>query len=165
MELVREGNVGSEAAVAADQRRILQPLDRLPDPFVVAGRHRPAPILAAAMTSWTPGRRPLIADVTSSLMPPPVRARGVRRCAGGLGGRSRWYWHPRADRPRMPPPRPPPRRRHGRGDAPRELARPAQSGAASPRPHPPPPAAPRSHRVARETSPAPWRAQNRRRGD
>src|SRR5262249_61155914 len=111
------------------------------------------------------GPRPLSRLVSSLCSPPPVRARRGEQFARGLGGRPRWFWHPLADRPRMPPPRPPPRRRNGRGCAPRELARPAQSGAASPRPHPPPPAARRSRRVARETSPPPWQAQNPRRGD
>src|SRR5262249_60899469 len=118
MELVREGNVGSEAAAAADQRRILQPPDRLPDPFVVAGRHRPAPLLAAAMTAWTPGRRPSMAGGAPPLLPPPVRARGGWPCARGRGGGGRREWDPPAGRPRGPPPRPPPPHRARGGGGP-----------------------------------------------
>ena len=48
MELMGKRNVGGETATPPDQGRILQPFDRLSDPFVVAARHRPAAILAAA---------------------------------------------------------------------------------------------------------------------
>ncbi len=48
MKLVRKGDVAGETSGPSDQRRVLQPLDRPPDPFPVAGRHRPALILAAA---------------------------------------------------------------------------------------------------------------------
>ena len=76
VQLVREGNVAGEAAAASDQRRVLQPLDRLPDPSgVAASAHRTALILPA-MTLWTPGRRSPMAG-TTALMPPPVRARGA----------------------------------------------------------------------------------------
>ena len=54
VELVREGNIAGIAAVAPDQRGILETRNRLPDPFVVAARHRRAPILmAAARTALT----------------------------------------------------------------------------------------------------------------
>ena len=62
VELMRKGNVGGEAAAAAHQRRVLQPLDRLPDPLVVAGGHlarvigaQPARAIlaAAARTAFT----------------------------------------------------------------------------------------------------------------
>jgi hypothetical protein len=40
VHLVRKRNVAGEARVAPDQRRILEPRDRFPDPFVVAAGHR-----------------------------------------------------------------------------------------------------------------------------
>ena len=48
VELVRKRDIAGETAAASHQRRVFQTRDGAADPFVVAGRQRPAPILVAA---------------------------------------------------------------------------------------------------------------------
>ena len=100
VKLVRKRDVAGEAAAAAHQRRVLQPLDRLADPLAVAR-------IAAG------GHRRASAAACGALTRPPVRARAGRRWRPGRGDIRRWWWRLPADRRRRPPPRPPRRTRRG----------------------------------------------------